>query len=104
MNAVIFGRIGTNAKLIEKGDHTLAQFSVALSFYKKGDKPGTQWVNTTLFGSRAVKVAQHLTKGTEVAVTGDLHVRIYERNDGETGVSLDLNAESITLLSYPSRI
>jgi single-strand DNA-binding protein len=97
MNATVFGRIGKDATLTE-GKFTIAKFGVALSFYQKGSDRGTQWVNVSLFGTRAEKLAPYLTAGSSVAVTGDLKVRTYEKSDGETGISLDMNAESIALL------
>ncbi len=98
MNSTIFGRIGRDAVLKEVGSTNVAKFSVALSFYQKGSERGTQWVNVDLFGTRAEKLSDYLTKGTAVAVTGDLKVRTYEKNDGGTGISLDMNAESVALL------
>ena len=96
MNGVIYGRLGQDAVIKEAGDYNVVKFSVGTNVYKKGGNL-TQWVNASWFGKRAEALAEYLTKGSGVAVAGDLRVREYEK-DGETKYSLDINVESVTLL------
>ena len=97
MNATVFGRIGQDAVLRKTSDGTsIAGFSVALRVYKKENPT---WVKASLFGAQADSLAPYLTTGTTVALSGDLSLRKYEDNrDGGSGVSLDMNVNSVALL------
>lgn len=101
MNATIFGRVGKDAELKESQSGTmLARVSVALSVYDKQERL-TTWVNATLFGKLAESLAQYLTKGSSVAMTGDLKLREYESNEGVRTV-LDMNVQAVALLGAGS--
>ena len=94
MNVCSFdGHIGKDAVLRKAGTRDVASFSVGHS-ERYGDK-GTMWLNCSLFGDRAQKLSQYLTKGKFVIVTGSISQRTYEVN-GETRHSLDLNVTDIT--------
>lgn len=59
--------------------------SLAYNHGKKQDdgKRPTQWVNASLWGPRAEKMAPYLTKGTQVFVScSDVHVSSYDQKDG----------------------
>lgn len=75
---IISGRIGKDAELkrLQSGEQ-VAQFSVAVDVRKKGEKT-TNWYEAALFGDRAAKLAEYLTKGTTVSVSGRPDVRVYE--------------------------
>jgi single-strand DNA-binding protein len=74
---IISGRIGKDAELrrLQSGNQ-VAQFSVAVDVPKNGEKT-TNWYEATLFGDRAAKLAEYLTKGTTVSVSGRPDVRVY---------------------------
>jgi single-strand DNA-binding protein len=99
MNSTVFGRIGKDAELREtNGGTQVANFSVALNVYNKpGDDKRTTWVNATIFGKQAESLTQYLTKGTAVALSGDLVLRRYEGRDG-SGTRLDMAVNSVALL------
>ena len=63
-----------------------------------GDRKVTTWVNFTLWGGRAEALAPILTKGKQVAVSGEVSLREYEKRDGTTGSSLEVNVREITLV------
>jgi single-strand DNA-binding protein len=97
MNATIFGRIGRDAELKEtQSDTMIARVSVALNVYSKQERE-TTWVNATLFGKQAETLAQYLTKGSSVAMTGDLKLREFEGDSG-TRTVLDMNVQAVALL------
>lgn len=103
MNSLqIAGRIGRDAevKTLQSGD-VLCTFSVAVSERKKGEDQ-TLWVRCTLFGERAEKLAQYLTKGTPVAVTGRAGVSAWQGKDGGLQCALELAVSNITLLGSKS--
>lgn len=57
--------------------------------YNYGREKETQWLDVSMFGERAAKVAQYMTKGASiVAYIDDVHVRTYPKKDGTTGASL----------------
>jgi single-strand DNA-binding protein len=89
----IAGRIGKDAVLraTQKGEH-VAGFSVAVDQRKGGEKV-TLWVDCSLWGTRAEKVAEYLTKGTTVALAGEAGTREHEGK-----VYMTLNVRELTLL------
>lgn len=69
------------------------QFSVA----EKVSKDETRWFRCSWFGERAGKVAQYLTKGTRVSVTGRGKLNTWEK-DGKTQTNIEIDVLDITLL------
>jgi single stranded DNA-binding protein len=54
-----------------------------------GDKKKTQWIDCSLWGDQAERVASMLTKGTQVVIyADDVCIEEYPKNDGSTGVKL----------------
>ena len=72
MNAFSFtGNLGGDCRTNEVGGTHVCNFSVACrSGY--GQHEQTVWVDCALWGKRGESVAQYLTKGQQVAVTGEL--------------------------------
>lgn len=90
------GYIGRDADLKTVGDSAVANFSIAVSTYKSGEK-GTLWVSCALWGERASKLAQYLTKGSAVSVSGDVDIRTYNAKDGSAKAELTCNVQRVTL-------
>jgi single-strand DNA-binding protein len=92
-NITIAGRLTKDASLraMNNGDKVLG-FSVAVDD-RSGKEKGTLFFDASLFGKRGETLAQYLTKGSSVAVSGDFGTREY---DGKT--YLTLRAEQVTLL------
>lgn len=90
----IAGKIGRDAEVrYTDGGRSVTNFSVAVNRYKKE----VMWVRVAVWGEYGESISQYLTKGTSVAVQGELDVRTYE-SDGGTKVSIDLNGRQVTLL------
>ena len=72
-NITIAGSLGRDAELkhLSSGD-SICNFSIADS--QGRDKP-TIWWNCSLFGKRADSLAQYLTKGQAVTVSGSVTER-----------------------------
>ena len=87
----IFGGIGKDAQTRQAGDQRVTSFSVAVD-EGFGDKKRTIWFGCDLWGNRGEKLAQYLTKGSRVCVTGELSTR---ENDGRT--YLTIRAADVTL-------
>lgn len=90
---VLAGNIGRNAETrnTQSGD-SVTGFSVAVE-ERQGQDKRTIWFDVSIWGKRGSALAQYLTKGTRVAVAGDLSTR---EHDGKT--YLTVRADQVTLL------
>lgn len=84
-------RLGDDAALrYTPGGQQVCNLSLAFNYGKKGDddKKPTQWVDASLWGERAEKLAGYLKKGTTLdVVLEDPHIETYESRNG-TGSKL----------------
>ena len=99
-NCTFIGNLGQNPeiKYLESGD-TVCSFSIGVRGRKKGE---TLWVSVSVWGKNAENCQTYLAKGKKVAVAGSVSVRAYEKNNGEAGASLELNANQVEFLSEKS--
>ena len=88
----IAGNIGKDAATRNAGGTPVTGWSVAVE-ERNGQDKRTLWFDCSLWGTRGEKLAQYLSKGTRVAVSGDLSTREHE---GKT--YLTIRAEQVTLL------
>lgn len=69
---------------------------------KNGDQWDTvaqNWFNVTVWGTLGEMLADRLTKGTRVKITGEFYQREYDKKDGSgKGVSLDVNAWGVHII------
>lgn len=97
ISATVTGKLGGNAELkVTAGGDCVASFSIASNKKVKGEKV-TEWVRCSLWGKRAEAVSKYLTKGTAVAVVGELSVRSYEK-EGSTRFSMECAVDKLDLL------
>ena len=94
----IAGNLGKDGTLrrTQSGDPVLG-FSVAVE-ERSGQDKRTLWFDCSLWGKRGEALAQYLTKGTRVAVSGDLSTR---EHDGRT--YLTVRANEVTLMGGGQR-
>lgn len=97
-NCTFISNVGRDAEVrFLPNGKPITQFSIAVtSGY--GDKQITSWVNCSMFGDRGEKIAQYITKGTKVGVTGEIALREYKAKDGTDKSSLELRVNDLTLL------
>jgi len=99
MNKIIFnGNLGKDAELTmaKNTGKAILKFSVAVAKgYKKED--GTNWFNCVMFGDRAEKLAQYLTKGTKVIIEGSVQLGNYEK-DGVKHYTTDVFVNNVEML------
>lgn len=75
-------------------------FSVAVNESRKNQQTG-QWedypnyVDCTMFGSRAESISRYLTNGTYVALTGRLHQNRWQNKDGQNRSKLEVTVDNI---------
>lgn len=101
--AILTGRIGKDAetKRFENGSMKVS-FTLATNEYRKG-KDGqreelTEWHSIQMWGERAEKLAEYLTKGKMVLVEGKVSPGRYEA-DGVVKFSPCINASNVEFLS-----
>lgn len=89
----IAGNIGKDALTrTTQGGESVTGWTVAVED-RQGREKVTMWFDCALWGKRGEALAQYLTKGSKVAVSGDLSRREHE---GKT--YLTIRADQVTLL------
>lgn len=92
-NITIAGNIGKDAVVrTTQGGESVTGWTVAVE-ERQGQDKRTIWFDCALWGKRGSGLAQYLTKGTRVAVSGDLSTR---EHNGKT--YLTVRASEVTLL------
>ena len=96
----IIGRVTADAQVRNVSDSkTVVNFSVAINDSYK-NKAGERIEQTTYFDCAywlSPKIAQILTKGTVVELTGRISARAWTGNDGEARAGLNFNTSNIKL-------
>ena len=94
----IAGGIGRDAetRTTQQGDK-VTSFSVAVDD-GVGQNKSTMWFDVSIWGKRGEALSQYLTKGSRVAVSGDLSQR---EHNGKT--YLTVRADQVTLLGGGQR-
>lgn len=101
MNRVtLVGRLGKDAESRQAGDYTVLNFTLATSKrFKTKDgstKDETQWHNLEYF-RKDNSLAQYLTKGKMVAVSGEIRYEEYEK-DGQKKYITKIRVNELELL------
>lgn len=93
---IIAGTLTRDAELkyLPNSD-AIANFSIADNQGGR-DKPAIFW-NCGLYGKRAESLAQYLTKGQAVTVTGSVSEREWTSKDGEKRKSMDVRVNDVAL-------
>ena len=98
----IAGRIGKDAEVrATKGD-PVCGFDVAVESRVKGEKV-TTWFRCALWGERGEKLAQYLTKGSAVAVSGEVSAEVYQPRQGDPVAQIRIRVREVTLLGGGSQ-
>jgi len=99
----IAGRLGQEAvlKTLPSGKEVV-NFAVAVDI-GRGENKTTLWVDCSLWGERAAKLGPFLTKGKQVAVSGDFNLRVYDKKDGTPGASITCDVQRLTLMGGGER-
>ena len=101
--ATISGNLTRDAELRSTASGMpVLSFSVAVNDRRKNNQTG-EWedvpnfIDCTMFGTRAQSLSQYLTKGTKVAVEGKLRWSQWER-DGQKRSKVEVMAETVELM------
>lgn len=95
--STVIGNAGSDAELkyLPDGKPVLNVGVASTKRSKKGDI--TTWVRVNYYGAAAEKVAGYITKGKQIAVSGEVFNREYEK-DGQKRFSLEIDASQLQLL------
>lgn len=85
--------LGRDPELKTTDQSQVASFSVGV----RTGKDETTWVNCSVWGKRADTVMTYFKRGSKVTLTGSGKLRTYEKKDGSTGSSLEMNVTDFTL-------
>lgn len=103
---LISGNLTRDAELRQtQGGMAILSFGVAVNDRRKNNQTGewedyANFVSCTMFGTRAEKLGQYLTKGLKVAIEGKLHWSQWEdRNGGGKRSKLDVYVDNIEFMS-----
>ena len=102
-NSISFlGRIGNDPELKQVGQSDMLEINVAnnVGF---GDRRSTNWFRCTIWGKRALSLQQHLIKGKQIFVTGQLTLREYTTREGEKRISPEVSVDQLEFISGGER-
>ena len=100
---LIIGNLGGDPEMryLPSGD-AVTSFSVATSRrYRTRDgeqREETEWFRVSAWRRLAETTNQYLSRGSKVYVEGRLRSRTYQTQNGETRVSLDIDAQEVRFL------
>ncbi len=103
-NANITGNLTRDTELKSLNNGTaVCSFTVAVNERKKNQQGEWEdyanFIDCTLFGVRAEKLTQYLTKGTKVAVSGRLHQSRWHDDKGNSRNRIEIVVDEIELMS-----
>ena len=95
----LIGRLGADSELktSAKGNQFVSM-RVASNDFINGENV-TTWVNVMWSGDRAVKMQEHMKKGSAVSVHGTLRTSIFKNKNGESAVSIDVLADRVDFVN-----
>ena len=95
----LIGRLGADAELrtSAKGNQFVSMRVASNDFV--GGENVTTWVTVMWSGDRAVKMQEHMKKGSAVSVHGTLRTSLFTNKNGEQSISTDLFADRVDFVS-----
>lgn len=95
----LIGRLGADAELktSAKGNQFVSM-RVASNDFFNGENV-TTWVNVMWSGERAVKMQEHMKKGSAVSVHGTLRTSLFTNKNSEQSISTDLFADRVDFVN-----
>lgn len=91
------GRLGKDPEWKDSKNGQFLVFSVAAST-GYGDRKTTNWIECSMFGKKAESVAQYLSKGKQVAFSGEMTIEKWESGNGK-GTTVRCNISNLSLIN-----
>ena len=97
---IVIGRLTKAPIQRDAGVIKITNFSVAIDSLRKDEngEKGTTFLDVIAFDKVGDSVAQHLHKGSKVAVMGSIQQRNFTRKDGTKGTAYEVIADSVEFL------
>lgn len=91
---VLLGRLTKDPDLryAAGNDMAICRFTLAVNRMKKDD--GADFINCVAFKKTAETIANHLTKGRQIAVAGNIRTGSYDAQDGTKRYTTDVVVET----------
>lgn len=91
---VLLGRLTKDPDLryAAGNDMAICRFTLAVNRMKKDD--GADFINCVAFKKTAETIANHLTKGRQIAVAGNIRTGSYDAQDGTKRYTTDIVVET----------
>ncbi|MCP5006668.1 MAG: single-stranded DNA-binding protein [Planctomycetes bacterium] len=80
----LVGNVGGEVEVQTVGETSLAKVSLATTD-GWGERKKTNWHNLEVWGKSAEAMAQYVTKGAKIAVTGSVDYHSWDKDDGTKG-------------------
>ena len=97
-NATFAGRLGRDAEVRHTtSGQSVTGFAIAVDEYAGKGERRTLWVDCSMWGDRGEKLAQYLTKGASVSVSGQVGINTFDGRNGPQS-KLTLRVADVTLL------
>ena len=102
-NVTVIGTINDPELRFTQSGKPVLGFSLAQNHRRKDQAgewqdDGTTWRKVTVWDKKGEHLAEHLSKGMRVIVTGEERIREFEKKDGSKGQSLELNAREVGIV------
>ncbi|WP_219921635.1 single-stranded DNA-binding protein [Brevibacterium oceani] len=103
-NVTVIGTINDPELRFTPAGKPVLGFSLAQNHRRKDQSgewqdDGTTWRKVTVWDKKGEHLAEHLSKGMRVIVTGEERIREFEKKDGSgKGQSLELNAREVGIV------
>ena len=90
---VLLGNLTKDPELIRTGDGiVIAKFTLAVSRQLK--KNETDFINCIAFGKTGETITKYFTKGSKIAITGNIRTGSYDAKDGTKRYTTDVIVET----------
>lgn len=95
----IIGRLGADAEVRSsaKGNQFVSMRVASNDFI--GGETVTTWVNVIWSGDRAIKMQEHMKKGSAISAHGTLRASLFKNKSGESAISIDLFADRVDFVN-----
>jgi single-stranded DNA-binding protein len=102
LEATLTGHVGSVKFVAPQGKQQVLNLNIACN-RRVGEKEYTDWVSAKLWGDRAAKLKDHVTKGARLLLKGRPEARAYQKGDGTPGAELILHVSELEFLSSKAK-
>lgn len=104
-NVVLVGRLTRDPELrTTPNGIATCQISIAINGIPNSNgERTTDFINVTVWRRQAENVSKYCSKGSQVGITGRIHSRSYDANDGTKRYVTEVVADNVTFLGSSNR-